>query len=61
MESNDGRNPDIPATAYEVVRTGGKLEIGHWSFDILVFRSTGKWPLRKEEREFVRLKCFKDN
>jgi hypothetical protein len=60
MQSNDGRNPDIPDTAYEVVRTGGKLEMGHFSFDILVFNSTGEWPLRAEEREFVRLKCFPD-
>jgi hypothetical protein len=54
----DGMNPDIPASAYEVVRTGGKLEMGHFSLDVLSYLKTGKWPAPKSERETVRLKCF---
>ncbi len=54
----DGRNPDIPASAYEEIRTGGKLEMGHFSLDLLYFKTHGRWPPPPSERPRWRLKCF---
>jgi hypothetical protein len=59
MESNDGRNPDIPASAYELVGgPQGKLEMGHFSWNLLYFKTHGRWPPTPSERPRWRLRAF---
>jgi hypothetical protein len=62
MDSNDGRNPNIPSTAYELVGgPQGKLEMGHFSLDVLFYLKTGQWPPPPSERPRWRFKCFESS
>ncbi len=57
-ESNDGRNPNIPESAYRNVGGPlGKVPMGYFHMKLLYFYTHGVWP-DEDTRPKWRLSCF---